>query len=365
MTLRRLNMTDRPDNLDVGFGRAYTRYMSTPTIPPVTPSDPLGEALHSLQMSGTFYSRCEFSTPWALELPEFEASLMFHVVISGQCWLEVDGEEPCLLRPGDLALVPRGDGHRLASEPGVPAARLFDLPRETVSEQYEILRHGGGGADTVLVCGAVRFDHPAAHHLVDVLPGLIRVEATASPRLDWIQSTVRLMAAEASMLRPGGETVITRLADVLVIQAIRSWIEDDPAAHTGWLGALRDRQVGRAITLIHRDPARAWTVANLAAEVAMSRSAFSARFTELAGEPPMHYVTRWRMHVARAALMEDEATLGELALRLGYGSEAAFSRAFKRFMGVSPGAVRRSAAAANGEHPSAGGSVPNIRSLPA
>jgi AraC-like DNA-binding protein len=126
-----------------------------------------------------------------------------------------------------------------------------------------------------------------------------------------------------------------------VIQAIRSWIARDPAARTGWLGALQDRQIGRAISLIHRDPARDWTLASLAAEVAMSRSAFAARFTELVGEPAMHYVTRWRMHVALTWLKEDNAPIAELAGRLGYQSEAAFSRVFKRFIGVSPGAARR------------------------
>ena len=157
-----------------------------------------------------------------------------------------------------------------------------------------------------------------------------------------MQSMLRLMAAEAGELRPGGEAVITRLGDILVIQAIRAWMESDPAAQTGWLGALQDPQVGRAISLIHREPAREWTVASLADEVAMSRSAFAARFTELVGEPVMRYVARWRMHVAVAALKEEGATVGELADRLGYRSEAAFSRAFKRIIGTSPGAVRRS-----------------------
>src|SRR5262249_21735800 len=156
----------------------------------------------------------------------------------------------------------------------------------------------------------------------------------------------RLMAAEAAELRPGGEAVITRLGDILVIQAIRAWMDSDPAAHTGWLGALQDPQIGRAISLIHRDPARDWTVASLADELAMSRSAFSARFTELVGEPVMRYVARWRMHVAVDALQEEGATVGELADRLGYRSEAAFSRAFKRVIGRSPGEVRRSAAEA-------------------
>jgi AraC-like DNA-binding protein len=302
--------------------------------------DPLGEALHFLRMSGTFYVRSELTAPWALALPPVQGCLSFHVVTSGRCWLEVEGAEQ-ILQPGDLALVPHGEGHRLASEPGVPAPRIDELAHEHVSDRYAILRHGGGGAATSLVCGAVRFDHPAAHHLVKLLPKMIHVEASLSPQLEWIQSTLRFMAAEAKELRPGGETVITRLADILVIQAIRSWIGQDPAAQTGWLGALQDKKIGRAISLIHREPAREWTVASLAREVAMSRSAFAARFTELVGEPAMQYVTRWRMHVALTWLKEDDAGLADMANRLGYQSEAAFSRAFKRFIGVSPGRARR------------------------
>lgn len=316
---------------------------------PWAPVDPLGEALHFLRMSGVFYTRSEFTAPWALALPAMQGCLMFHVVTSGRCWLEVEGADHRLLQPGDFALVPHGEGHRLSSAPDVAAAQLFDLPREQVSERYEILRHGSGGAPTSLVCGAVRFDHPAAQHLVQLLPRMICVEAWSSPHMEWMQSTLRFIAAEARELRPGGETVVTRLADVLVIQAIRSWIAEDPAAQTGWLGALQDRQIGRAILLIHRAPAHPWTVASLAAEVAMSRSAFAARFTELVGEPVMHYVARWRMHVALTWLKEDNVPLGELASRLGYQSEAAFSRTFKRFIGVSPGAIRRNSDAANGK----------------
>jgi AraC-like DNA-binding protein len=306
-----------------------------------SPVDPLGEALHFLRMTGTSYCRSELTAPWGLELPARTGCLSFHVVMTGRCSLEIEGEGSRLLHPGEFALVPHGEGHRLTSAPGVPAPGIDTLRHEMVSERYAILRHGGGGAPTTLICGAVRFEHPAAHHLVKLLPRVIHVEASISPQMDWMQSTLRLMAAEASALRPGGETVITRLADILVIQAIRSWIEHDPAAQTGWLGALHDEQIGRAITLVHRDVARSWTVASLASEVAMSRSAFAARFTELVGEPAMQYVARWRMHVAVTWLKEEDVGLGDLASRLGYQSEAAFSRAFKRFMGVSPGAVRR------------------------
>ncbi len=312
------------------------------TGPFAAPVDPLGEALHHLRMSGTFYCRSELSAPWGLTLPPMPGCLWFHVVTSGRSWLEVDGAEPRLLQPGDLALVPHGEGHRLRSEAGAAAPSVYDVHQDYVSERYAIIRHGDGGAATSLVCGSIRFEHPAARTLIALLPRIIHIESSSSPRLEWVQSTLRLMAAETRELRPGGEAVITRLSDILVIQAIRSWIESDPAAQTGWLGALQDRQIGRALALIHQDPARDWTVALLADAVAMSRSAFAARFTELVGEPAMRYVTRWRMHVALNTLQEDGATVAELASRLGYQSEAAFSRAFKRVVGVPPGSVRRS-----------------------
>lgn len=311
-----------------------------------SPADPLGEALHFLRMSGTFYCRSELTAPWGLTLPPMHDCLWFHVVTSGRCRLEVDATEPRLLQPGEFTLVPHGQGHRLRSEPGAATPTVLDLPHDYSSDHYATLRHGGGGDPTILVCGAVHFDHPAARNLVELLPRVIHLEASNSPLTDWMHSTLRLIAAEAAALRPGGETVITRLSDVLVIQAIRSWIETDPAAHTGWLGALQDPQIGHAFSLIHRQPDRAWTVASLAGELAMSRSAFAARFTELAREPVMHYVARWRMYVALDRLEHDDVTIGELAGRLGYQSEAAFSRAFKRIIGISPGGVKRNGNAA-------------------
>jgi AraC-like DNA-binding protein len=313
------------------------------TLDPWAPADPLGEALHLLRMNGAFYCRSELTAPWGMTMPPMPGYLWFHVVISGSFWLETGSEEPRLLQRGDLALVPRGEGHGLVSEPGGDAPGILELEREEVSERYEVLRHGGGGSRTTLICGAVRFDHPAARNLVEILPPNLCIEASDSPQMDRIQATLSLMAAEARELRPGGEAVITRLGDIVVIQAIRSWIETDPASRTGWLGALQDPQIGPAITLIHRDPSRAWTVAALADELAMSRSAFAARFTEVVGEPVMAYVTRWRMQVAHEALRSDGATVAELADRLGYRSEAALARAFKRVTGVPPGSVKRRA----------------------
>ena len=307
---------------------------------PWPPPDPLGEALHFLRMTGAFYSRAELTAPWGMTLTPMPRHLWFHVVVNGRVLLETDDAEPLWLQPGDLALVPHGDGHRLRSQPGAPVPDVMDLDLEHLSERYEVIHHGDGGSPTTLVCGAVRFDHPAARHMVDVLPALIAVDSSDTSRVHRMHSAVQLMAAEAREFRPGGEAVITRLADILVIQVIRTWIDTDPAARTGWLGALQDAQVGLALAMIHRDPARDWTVASLAQELAMSRSAFAARFTELVHEPVMQYVTRWRMQLAASALATEDVTVGELAYRLGYRSEAAFARAFKRVIGLSPGRVR-------------------------
>jgi AraC-like DNA-binding protein len=321
----------------------YTGVMEAPD--PWAPTDPLAEALHFLRMNGAFYCRSELSAPWGLTLPPMPDYIWFHAPTSGQALLETEDAGQALLRPGDFALVPHGEGHVLRSASDAPAPGILELERELVSDRYELLRHGGGGASTILICGAVRFDHPAARNLVEMLPAVIHLDSSSSAQLDWMQGTLRLMAAEARELRPGGEAVITRLADILVVQAIRAWLETDPAAQTGWLGALQDKQVGRAIALIHREPARPWTVDSLARELAMSRSAFAARFTELVGEPVMQYVARWRMQVALGALRDEGVTVAELARRLGYRSEAAFARAFKRVIGVPPGAVRRRPAA--------------------
>ena len=308
-------------------------------------TDPLGETLHLLRLTGTLYCRSELTAPWGVDLPAFEGCMMFHVVTAGHCWLEVEGDEPRLLQQGSLALVPHGTGHRILSSQTAEAEPLFDIPVEQVSDRYEIMRYGGAGELTHLTCGVVRFDHVAGQQLIALLPRVLQIDTWADDEGSWLQSTLRFIAREARELRPGGETVITHLADILIIHAIRSWIDSAPQADRGWLAALRDDQVGRALAAIHREPEKDWTVALLAKEVGMSRSGFSARFTSLVGESAMRYLTQWRMQLARAQLLETSDSLSVLADRLGYQSEAAFSRAFKRVFGVSPGSLRHAATA--------------------
>lgn len=305
-------------------------------------ADPLGETLHMLRLNGSLYCRSELTAPWGIDMPRFDGYMIFHVVTSGHCWLEVEGEEPRLLQQGSLTLVPHGNGHCIRSSPSARAMPLFDIPVERVSDRYEVMRYGGDGDLTQLTCGVVSFDQLAGQQLVAQLPEVLQIDSWDEEEDSWLQSTLRFISREASELRPGGETVITHLADILIIQAIRTWIDQAPEADQGWLAALRDKQVGRALAAIHREPEKDWTVDSLAREVGMSRSGFSARFTSLVGESAKRYLTQWRMQLARAQLQQTSDSLSVLADRLGYQSEAAFCRAFKRVYGVPPGSFRHS-----------------------
>jgi len=305
------------------------------------PADPLGETLHMLRLTGTLYCRGEFTAPFAIEIPKLEGVMTFVVVTSGRCWLEVHGSGPRLLEQGNLALIPRGVPHIISSDPLLAAEPLFDLPIEKISDRYERMRHGGGGALTRTMYGVVRFDDVAAQHLLRLLPQTIYVDGWNDGAGGWLQSTLGFIASEAASLKPGGETVITRLADVVVIQAIRSWLETSTEADQGWLAALRDRQIGRALALIHKAPEKDWSVAALSKAVAMSRSAFSARFAELVGIPPGRYLTDWRMQIARTRLLDSTDAVSVIASGLGYQSEAAFCRAFKRTFDMTPMGLRR------------------------
>lgn len=303
--------------------------------------DPLAETLHLLRLTGSLYCRSELSAPWNIALPALEGCMMFHIVTSGRVVLEVKGEDPVVLEQGGLALVPHGQGHLIYSSPDAPTVPLFDLPIHKVSERYEILEHGGGGARTQLICGVVQFDHVAAEQLIRQFPAVLQVDAWDEEGDSWLHSTIRFLAREARELRPGGETVMTRLADIVVVQMIRAWIAEAKDQDRGWFAALRDRKIGQALVAIHEDPGSAWTLERLARRASMSRSSFAARFSSIVGEPVMQYLTRWRMQVARAHLRDGTETMASVADLCGYRSEAAFCRAFKRIYGMPPSRMRK------------------------
>ena len=301
----------------------------------------LARALHSLRMSGTFYCHAELGDPWALEMPAIPDSISFHVVTAGVCWLRVPDTAPIELRSGDLALVPHGFGHDLLSAPDARRGPRVDLlPQQYVSTRYSVLRHGGTGRDAQLICGVVSFDDAAARELMRTLPVVLLIRGDSVSAASSIRDTLRLMAGELVHPQLGGEVVATRLADILVVQAIRSWLSDDPQSATGWLHAIQDARIGSALEAIHDDPGHEWNLDLLATVATMSRSSFSARFTELIGEPPISYLTRWRMNVAESRLREHDITASQVATELGYRSEAAFNRAFTRIIGRTPGSIR-------------------------
>ena len=303
--------------------------------------DPLGEVLHLLKLTGTFYCQATLSAPWGFDIPELDGVLAFLMVTDGQCWLEVAEQDPLHLEAGNLVLLTCGLKHRLRSDLNARTEDLAALPVRKITDAYETLLYGGGGDVTRATYGIFRFDHAAGQRVLDLLPDVLKIDRWSDHSSDWLQSTLQFISREARELRPGGETVITRLADVVVIEAVRNWINTAPEANKGWLQGVRDAQIGRAIMAMHRAPATDWTVDALAKTAGMSRSAFSARFTALVGQSPKQYLTMWRMQLAQTMLRDTPHSLSTIADRLGYQSEPAFSRAFKRVFGTSPGRMRQ------------------------
>lgn len=312
--------------------------------------DILTDVLSSLRLRGRLFCRTELTGPWALAIPAGDLA-HFHVIEAGRCQIRLDEEEETFeLATGDLVVLPHGGGYSLTDDARAQAIPLTDLLGQEPdgsqgSGACSLLRHGGGGPEARMICGAFLFEGSEGHPLLSLLPPVIHVPAEAGRQGGWLEMTLKLLSHEARHPRPGTETLITRLIDIIFVQVVRAWLESLPEGRGGWLGALRDRQIGAALGCIHREPQRAWSVASLASAALMSRSAFAARFTALVGEPPLSYLTRWRMHLAADLLRGKGLSLSEVANRIGYESEAAFSRAFKRRLGASPGAFRRPVAA--------------------
>ncbi len=318
--------------------------------------DALSDALRVLQLSGAVFLDAEFSAPWCVQsesghpvlpnVPSGPNFVFFHVLTEGSCKARlVAGGDTLQLAAGDLVMLPRDDTHLLGSDLRLPPTRAETLVRPAVGGGLMRIEHGGGGGRTRFVCGFLSCDHRLCGPMLESLPRILKVPLGEGPALDWLMSLMQAGTAETYAPRPGGETVLAKLSELLFVEAVRRYVELMPEQETGWLAGVRDRFVGRALARLHESPDHSWTVEELAAAVGLSRSALSQRFTELIGQAPIQYLTRWRLTIAAQRLRKDNASVARIAADFGYDSEQAFNRAFKRTFGTTPAAWRREARA--------------------
>ena len=318
--------------------------------------DVLSDVLSSVKLQGSVYCRAEFSAPWGIEAQMPEGRANFIVVTRGNCFLEIEGEnKSASLAGGDLIVLPRQATYFLRDAPESETIPIQNLFQHNCSVKQngikEIKWGGGGGATCELIVGCFEFEGGDARFnpLLSVLPAVLHVRGEAGQIMPWLNQTLGFIAFEVNSDAPGAEAAVSRLTDILFIQAVRAYIngcaqKKPDECQNGWLRAISDRQIGQALSAIHELPGEKWTVAALAARAGMSRAAFAARFANLVGKPPHEYLTEWRMHRANHFLRGEKRTLAEVSSSLGYESEAAFSKAFKRTTGVSPGSARKAKA---------------------
>jgi len=312
-------------------------YNSSKTILQAS-GDPLTDMLRGLRLDGVDYGRCVLGEPWAVSFPAQKAA-RFHFIGQQGCWLFTPAKEWIELSVGDALLIPRGDEHTLASAPGVPPVPIGRYTIEPVCENIYDVSNGCDGCKTLLFCGSMHFNLDGSHPLLGMMPNLMQAHKLMA-NAPGIQHLLDAMAGEVTMDRVGSGGILARLADVLAATIIRSWVENGCGDATGWIAAVRNPDVGKVLAAIHLQPESDWTVESLARMMGASRSAFAQRFATVVGETPAKYVLRVRMHQARQWLARDGMRVSVAASRLGYDSEASFSRAFKRVMGVAPSHFR-------------------------
>jgi AraC-like DNA-binding protein len=313
------------------------------TMDPLTPlqEDVFADVLQSIHLRSALYCRAHLNAPWGLSVPRREVAV-FHIVTAGTCWLRVAGAvEPLRLTSGDLIVLPHGHAHVLTDRPDAPVTEFEDFVSHHPPDRYGRVFGDGRGDQSTLVCGEYQLAEYATNPLYALLPTCLHASSHQRRANPWIKTIVQLVRAEAHELHPGADTVITRLSEVLFLHLIRDHLGSLDEGQTGWLRACRDPQIGQALALIHHQPEERWTVESLALHVGLSRSALSAKFTQLVGRPPLRYLTDVRLTRAAATLRTQPATLGAIARSVGYDSEVAFSKAFKRRFGSAPGAYRR------------------------
>jgi len=300
--------------------------------------DTLSEILRTINLSGTVYARANFSSPWGIE---FDSGIFaqFHLVVSGHCWLNIkDSKEHMRISAGDIVVFPQGDSHSLYDNPDSKLVSGKEVMEAIINNRpmFE-----GDEVYTTLVCGHFEFDRSANHPLIDALPRFIHISDAERTELSWLETATNVIIQETDSGIPGSDVIVNRLAEVLFIQILRAYMLRDTLPG-GFLAALRDQYINKALELIHTTPDAGWTVKKLGREIGMSRSAFSSRFKELVGLAPIEYTTNWRMQKAYEMLKDTKLSLSAIAKQIGYISEPAFNRAFKRQFKLNPGAMRKS-----------------------
>jgi AraC family transcriptional regulator, alkane utilization regulator len=316
--------------------------------------DVVSDVLRVIRLSGVVTFHTELTDPWGLAVPPTTALakmlqlgsrrlIPFHAVAKGRCLSLLDGTE--LLEEGDVVMYPHGDAHVLASDGTVVPTPVGGLLPPLSEDELSVVRHGGGGTMTRLVCGFVHCDEAVFNPLSAGLPKVLCGRSRGPGSSSSLQGLLQLALSEAAAPRPGSTTLLTRLTELMFVEVLRNFMELLPPEQTGWFAGLRDPYVGRALQRLHGEPARDWTVEELGRAVGLSRSALVDRFKDLVGEPPMTYLARWRIQLATQALRDSHASVASIGSKVGYASEAAFNRAFRRVVGTPPAAWRRQARA--------------------
>jgi AraC-like DNA-binding protein len=317
----------------------------------MTPMDALSETLRVVRLVGAIFINARFTAPWCYQSPHADQAapflepgaervVIFHLITEGECFVEMGHAPPTRLVAGDAIIFPQGHAHRMASEPGLPPASGARLDT-VLARRPRTLAYGGGGPTTRLVCGYLACDARLARLLLAGLPPLVRVNVRGSNAGTWLEASVRYALAEARSPRPGGAGVLAKLAEVLFIEVLRLYMNEQGEGRTGWLAGVGDRIVGAALNELHQRPAHAWTLDELARTAGSSRSVLAERFQQLVGSSPMQYLTQWRMLLASNLLCRSNAPLASIAQEVGYQTDTAFSRAFRREFGAPPAAWRR------------------------
>jgi AraC-like DNA-binding protein/mannose-6-phosphate isomerase-like protein (cupin superfamily) len=304
-------------------------------------TDPVSRVLRAAEVRSTVYCRSHMRAPWGFGV-EAHGNPVFHVVTSGHSWLEVEGRAGQIaVASGDLIILPSGARHWMRDDPSTRAVELDDLLTSVPPDNERRLSFGGGGAETALVCGGFTLQNREAHPILRTLPDVMHVPGDDGRSRPWLAATLELLGSESESRAPGSEEIVRRLADALIAQALRAaLLELQSSDGAPTILAIHDRHVAAAVGLIHDDLERVWTVGELAEAVALSRSAFAAHFRAAVGESPLRYLTRTRLAHAARLLQDTDASVAQVAARVGYGNEFSFGKAFKRMFGVAPGASR-------------------------